>query len=272
MNLHILNKGCDIMTLRDYLANPFGKGSNVAPTNLIQDSLMEQFRNLRSSINVKYYKIREKSLVCHFKLPSRTKRGVTYDVVFEFSLADNPPTSTRSILNLDFQCFSNCPSFTYTYANAFEEMDLLCKWLKKKYERVVFRKDPKLRNPNKIMGYERSIYICGKYLAQDMATQGRIKGVYDRAVDASYSEIARHILDQDEVEAQYKRAPKIETNQDRRTNTATSNTKTPNTPSRYPRSNGSVSTVKSTKSVSKIETSKKHKPSFLSRIKRVKKI
>ena len=260
------------MTLQDYLANPFGKGTNIAPTSLIRDSLMEQFRSLRSGISVRYYKVKEKTLVCHFKLPSRTKKGVFYDVVFEFELAGNPVNSTRSVLNLDFQCFSNCPSFTYTYANAFEDMGLLCKWLKKKYERVVFRKDPKVRNPNKIMGYERSIYICGQYLSQDMATQGRIKNIYDRAANASYSDIAKNVLDQDVVEAKYKQAPKIEDNRNTQRQTQSANSKVPNPAPQYPRSNKTVPTVKGTKSVSKVETSKKHRPSFLSRIRKVKKI
>lgn len=256
------------MTLNDYLSNPFGKGVNIAPSTIIRDNLTEQFRNLKNSIVLKYYLVNETNIVCHFKLPSRTKKNIFYDVVFEFNIK-GLEDSNRSILGLDFKCFSNCPSFTYTYANAFEDKDMLCKWLKKKYEKIVFRKDPNIRNPNRMTGYERSIYICGKYLGQE-GLQGRIHNIITYATRAKYHDIERQILDQDIIESRYKNSPYVdsiarekEKNQKERE-------------SKHASSNGvnkSVSTIQKTKTISNTNKVKIQKPTgFLSRIRKIKKI
>ena len=53
------------MTLRDYLANPFGKGSNVAPTNLIQDSLKSAGTQQDESI-FNHARHHHRSSLCHY--------------------------------------------------------------------------------------------------------------------------------------------------------------------------------------------------------------
>lgn len=256
------------MTLNDYLSNPFGKGVNIAPSAVIRDSLTEQFRNLKASITLKYYLVNDSIVVCHFKLPSRTKKNVFYDVVFEFDVK-GLGDSNCSILGLDFKCFSNCPSFTYTYANAFEDKDMLCKWLKKKYERVVFRKDPSTRNPNRMTGYERSIYICAKYLGQD-GLQGRIHNIVNYATHAKYRDIERQILDQDVIEYRYKNSPYVDSI------VREKEEKRKELEKKHPVSNGinkRASTVQSTRIISNMSKVKVQKPTgFLSRMRKVKKI
>lgn len=200
-------KGEYTMTLGEYLANPYGRGSNVAPTTMIRDTVERELREAYPSpIQYTIYATKESHLVIHCKLPSRTKKGIFYDIVIELDCANLGDKSKVSILHLPFQVFSNSPSFYYTYAKVFEERGLFCTWLKRKYERKIMRKDPNVRNPARIVGYERTIYTCMWYLSQKHRGEAA-STILSNARFATYKEIASSIQSQDDVETAYAKAP-----------------------------------------------------------------
>ena len=101
-----------------------------------------------------------KKYVLYIKMPSESQDKVFYDVVFEFTSNSNDKTNLTKINSYDVKFFSNDPNFTFTYANAFKHNDLLIKELIKKFDPVVFKKQPNTTNPNKIVGYVKSIYFA----------------------------------------------------------------------------------------------------------------
>lgn len=198
------------MTLGEYLANPYGKGSNVAPTTMIRDNVERELREAYPEpIQHSVYKTKDAQLIIHCKLPSRTKKGVHYDVVIELDCTSLDDNSKVSIGRLPFKVFSNSPSFYYTYAKVFEERGLFCTWLKRKYERKIMRKDPNVRNPARIVGYERTVYTCMWYIFQ------KLRGVHasellNRSLLTTYREIAANVQTQDEIETKYANAADTE--------------------------------------------------------------
>jgi hypothetical protein len=193
------------MTLGEYLTNPYGTGVGVAPTSLIKDTVTSDLNKYYPHIPFTLYKTRDKHLIFHCKLPSRTKEAISYDVVIELD-ASNEEMAHKGIAKLPMRVFSNSPSFYYTYAKVFDEKELLCPWLKKKYERQITRKEPKQRNPSRIVGYERTVYTCIFYIHQKM--QGRSNlFIMQKASTIGYKELANQVRTQDEMEALYEKAP-----------------------------------------------------------------
>lgn len=200
----------DSLTFGDYLANPYGRGVGVAPTALIKDTVANALINdYPSEITFQTFKADDRQLIFLCRIPSRTKKAVNYDVVIQLDLSVVEDNVKISIARCPFRCFSNSPSFYYTYANVFQSHDLFCDWLKRKYERKIMRKKPIVRNPSQIVGYERTVYTC-MYVILEKTRHKAATDLYNQAVKASYREMAKLIQSQDEVEDAYERAPYTE--------------------------------------------------------------
>ena len=100
--------------------------------------------------------------------------------------------------NLEFKCFSNCPSFIFTYANAFRQKGLLCHWLENKYRKEVKKNTANIKNQYGIIGLERSLYLACLYLKKAGRTRADIITTLGKKV-TSYSMIANGIRTQDEI-------------------------------------------------------------------------
>lgn len=261
------------MTLGEYLANPYGRGSNVAPTTMIRDTVERELREDYPSPIVSSMFRTDNTLIFHCKLPSRTKMNIYYDVVVELDCTGIDEKSRLSISRLPFRVFSNSPSFYYTYAKVFEERNLFCTWLKKKYERVIMRKDPKVRNPSNIVGYERTIYTCMYFLHHKYRNQ-TAANLLSTARRASYKDIAGNVQTQDTVEYRYDNAadtPAVRKKKDeaeakRREREAARKEKL-KAQGKDP--NASPSSPKSTQTKSVAKTTKTKKSGFISKIKKI---
>lgn len=108
------------MKLIDYINNPMGKGSSVMPLREIRKSLDDQYEQLKDQMKMVSFIKNKRFLILVINVPSRHAKGLFYNVVFEFNLEGIADTES-TIGNLDFKCFSNCPSFSYTYARAFKK-------------------------------------------------------------------------------------------------------------------------------------------------------
>lgn len=150
------------MTIREYLKNPYGKGSAFSNSTKQKEELDKQFIEISKDILSRIYRYRD-FVIYHVVIPSTKKDSVKYDVVVEVE-AKNLSDSATDIEDIPFKVFSNCPSFIFTHAHVFRTNNLLCEWLVPKYNKEVRTNAPSERNPYGIVGLERSIYLAFKHL------------------------------------------------------------------------------------------------------------
>ena len=63
----------------DYIANPYGKGTGIVPSNVIRSNIENETATMYPApIRFKAYRAPHQHLVLHCKLPSRTKKDVFY--------------------------------------------------------------------------------------------------------------------------------------------------------------------------------------------------
>ena len=189
------------MVLEEYMTNPMGKGSSMMMVYEIRKSLDTQYREIQSKIRIRWYLIKNKKLVALIKLPSRSLEKVSYDVIFEFDL-DSIPAGSNSINRALFRVFSNCPSFTYTFAYVFNERQLLCDWAADKYSPQVLTHKPVVRNSYELISYERSIYLAAKYILSNGRNNVRINKTLAVIIDG-YAPVLFEIRTEKEIKDLY---------------------------------------------------------------------
>ena len=190
------------MNIHDYLINPMGKGSSVLMLSSIRESLDSQFEKLSPRMSIKWYSLNDVYYVAHVKIPSRKHEKLFYDVLLQFdkkSIDDNDIVISYA----DVSVFSNCPSFTYTYAFVYHEKGQLIEWSRSKYNKNILSKRPESRNPNEILSYERSLYLACKFISTNHRNYiSRIKTLSVTA--SSYSSILSSVASNDLIEKLYK--------------------------------------------------------------------
>lgn len=163
-----------LQRLEEFVDNPMGKGSNAIPSrNLIKEDLTQRFNRLinekEKKVHLDIYRNRDEYYF-HFKIPSESVRQVnTYDVVLHFLLDENDKTmkDDKNLNRYMVRFFSNSPSFTYTYAYAFNLHGLLVEGLENKFRPIVLKNLPITRNPGEIISYEKTIFFACIYLLQN---------------------------------------------------------------------------------------------------------
>lgn len=163
-----------IMTVKQYLENPAGKGVSIySNLNQIKQDYANMLLSVKDDIKYRWYIIEDKFLYCHLNIPSQNTKGIYYDVVIEFDIGNNNK-NLGNLLESPMRVFSNCPSFVFTYANTFNDYGLLIPWLKDKYSKEIFKNDPTIRNPYKMISFEKSIYLSLLYLSRGRLTYGLV--------------------------------------------------------------------------------------------------
>lgn len=194
-----------MVTVGDYISNPYGKGASVASTSHLRENTIKELNNdYPSPITYTIYGTKKNDIIIHCKMPSRTKR-VTFDVVFQINISMANDKTRQTIKQFPFRCFSNSPSFYYTYAKAFKDEDMICEWLWNKYDRKVRKVDSTTRNPHKIVGYERTVYTCLFKVYNDLSNKN-VRDIYKDAIAKSTSDIAKLVTPQDKMEEEYNKA------------------------------------------------------------------
>lgn len=160
------------MTIQEYLSNPTGRSDAAMMLGTIRKRFDQEFSVLQNAIRVKWYFIENKSYVAHIRIPSSSYGKVFYDVLIEYDITSIEGNS--DFRQKAFRVFSNCPSFTYTYARVFYNMGMIIPWAQRKYNSKVLGLDPDKRNPGKIVNYEKSLYFAFRYLNKHASYYQRI--------------------------------------------------------------------------------------------------
>lgn len=161
------------VNFKDFIVTPYGKGVTAINNRALRQELETRYRGLDKygkSVKVdKVYKHND-SYYIHILIPSESERQNFYDVVVKF-IPNNLTKSTkpRFIFNYDMELFSNCPSFTYTFAHVYKKFGIICDELIGKYDDEVFKNKPEIKNPYFVINYDKSIYFALYFLDRNMS-------------------------------------------------------------------------------------------------------
>lgn len=196
------------MILREYLDNPMGSGdSSIVNRQLIIANLNSKYNELISKKKIDYFIYRDSnaSFLIHLVIPTETERDNSYDVVFRFEASSKEIFNERTVKNYDVQVFSNSPSFAYTFANVYDDNGLMVKSLKHKFDPLIFKKDPVVRNKYKIVNYEKYIYFGAKFILEGKLFMSK-EYLIGNARIYNPKKFSTNIRDMDTIMVQYQQA------------------------------------------------------------------
>lgn len=188
------------MTVNEYMNNPYGKSDKYPTLEAHKTALATDYEKIKDRIEATFYEVGT-DLIVRFLIPSAGQTRIKYDVVLEFNGIWNT-TIMSSLENEEFQAFSNCPSFIYTYANLFKTMKMTCDWLYTKYSKAVQNLPPAKRNPYVKLQFERSLYMAFYYMKRNGFMDPR--NIKPRMIRGSKLSIRSKVRSQEEIEHEYK--------------------------------------------------------------------
>lgn len=154
-------------SLKNFYDNPMGRGSTSIPNRKITIDYMES----------KYYRlVNKKDITCrvyihkeyyyfHLLIPSdHDEFDLFYDVVVQFCPVNKNSKFDNYLNNYIVKFFSNCPSFTYTFAYVYYNNDILINELKGRFREEVLKKKPIIRNRSGLINYDKSIFYACRYI------------------------------------------------------------------------------------------------------------
>lgn len=159
------------ISLRQLVDNPTGKGSAyMAKRAMIKQGLNMTYIKILSKYRKHFYAVpyiyNDGRVLFHVKVPSEMYNinKISYDVLFEFDNDERKRLSMRTV-----KCFSNSPSFIFTYAYVFNAKSMIIPQFKNNLPKQCLTQAPVVRNPIESMGYEKSIYLASRYLLDSFA-------------------------------------------------------------------------------------------------------
>lgn len=152
------------ITLDSYINNPTGgRAHMIGERQAAAASYGDKFDKtlLQSSGMIDYHMFRkpEDRYIIVIKIPSEKIPKLFYDVAVEFYTKDDATKKMTSLDNYFVRFFSNDPNFNYTYAYTFKKNNLVIPELVSKLSNDS-NKPPRVTNPNKLVGYVKSIYFA----------------------------------------------------------------------------------------------------------------
>lgn len=192
------------MNPREYIQNPMGKGSAIIPNPEIKNKMRLEYEKVRNKITINRYVLDNRYLIYFLLIPSTSSTMIRYNVVLQFDLEENKISNYETIDFLNFLCYSNCPSFIFTYASVYNNQNMLIPWLKSKYSKEVFM-DSKVRNAYKLIGYEKSLYLSFLYILSNR--RNVINEFMQNSISVkSPNKIIREVLSSDEIMRLYNKS------------------------------------------------------------------
>jgi len=198
------------ISLRQLVDNPSGKGSAyLAKRAMIKQGLNMTYIKILSRYRKQFFAVpyiyKDGRILFHVKVPSEMYNinKISYDVLFEFQ-----PTDTNVRLAMrNVKCFSNSPSFIFTYAYVFNQKQLIIDNFKKNLPNQCLTQPPVVRNPIESMGYEKSIYLASRYLIDSSALGDQYIRKFGKPGNAlSEIDLSRRIADPETLIAVYQHA------------------------------------------------------------------
>ena len=151
------------MNISEFYNNPMGKGSTALNIKAIKSDYDKKYNKISNIINHTTYFIK-KDIYINILIPSSVN-GIFYNVVLKFT--PNSKSTGISVTDMDFQIFSNSPSFLYTYANTYKKHKLLIRELDRKLSREMIKNIATTRNPYSILSYDFTVYSALRYIFQN---------------------------------------------------------------------------------------------------------
>lgn len=156
-----------LQKMKDFYTNPMGRGVSVIPNKqLIIDDFQRRFNVMEKSgkkfpIEV-YYNSFNDTYFFHIIVPSETVRRNTYDVVIEFVSGKviNVNKEISNLNNVPIKIFSNNPAFVFSYGYVMTNYGLSVKFLNKKFDKEVLKREPVTKNPSMTLLYDKSIMFA----------------------------------------------------------------------------------------------------------------
>ena len=237
-----------------------GKGNSIYMVRELKNTLDSQYREWNTQFQIHWYNLDEKYYIAHVKIPSRSAKKLYYDVLIEFDI-DSIPKNTSIINKGKARVFSNCPSFTYTFAYVFNQNGDMIDWCKSLYPKEIFQKHPLKRNPYELYGYERSLYLAIKHILS--GGRNYTKKIHDELIKVkSKNDILKQVASIDTISAEYKKKINEQKGKLPKDDKKPTTKEKPNTTPKKKSSSKTTNTVKTTKTVKntkKTKTTKKTK-------------
>ena len=99
----------------------------------------------------------------HYKVPTENPRKEnTYDVILKFYSDSILTRDGNDIKKYNISFFSNSPGFVYQFAYVYKHSGLFAEDFIKKLPNKCFTQEPKVKNPNMIVDYDKTIYFAMK--------------------------------------------------------------------------------------------------------------
>lgn len=153
------------ITFDGYIMNPMGiKNSVFSHRDMYKDLYTEKFNKIMmreaGKLTYRLFTDNEDKYYIYLKIPSEVVPKFYYDVVVEFYTNSALFTESRNLNNYYVRFYSNDPSFVFTFCKAFIDNDLFITQLSTRMSLKARKEDPKEKNPQKIVGYVKSLYFA----------------------------------------------------------------------------------------------------------------
>ena len=189
------------LSLGGYLNNPDPIKNSVPNLSVVRSGFQAMYAKNRADF-AKDYKCmvfsmnNDKSHIrCIVKIPS-DKYPIKYDVIIDLY------QSSTQISRCDAKVYSNMPSFTYKSNYVFNMYGWLIREYIGKADAKATLDEPKITNPNLLIGYDKSLFYAFSYLTNTYVTYAKL-----REIASPKSEIRKiKIRSNEEILAEYKRA------------------------------------------------------------------
>lgn len=156
-------------TLEEFYKNPSGKGvtaNNISSVRYVMKSRYDILTDkLEKKIPVHIYMENENSFYFHIVIPS-DMRDYDYDVVVH--LYDFGEDSSSSLKKWNCAFFSNCPSFVFAFAYAYNMNGIFIPFLANKLGRKALTELPGDKNPDLQVSWDKSIYYAIETLMKNI--------------------------------------------------------------------------------------------------------
>jgi len=160
-------------TFKDLANNPVGKGSgNVAARYAIIADLKRRLAIMKqlNGVSMEVYDKPDKSgWILFFRILSEHYNKKDYQIYYDtvIEVDDDNDDARRTIADCEIRFISNMPSFGYTYAYTAKKLKLTVSWLESKFPSVFWSTEPKVKNPDLLMGFEKSLMFAAYWMIEN---------------------------------------------------------------------------------------------------------